>query len=184
MADKKPAPAPAAAPADAAAKPKVPLVPIIGAAVGSAVLVAGIMFFMMPKPAHAPAEGDEAAEGAEAEEGEEGEEGAPKPESRYIEIKDPLVVNLTGGSAKYLQVQIQLATKSEEGQKAIEAHLPAIRSALLVMFRQLTNEELSKPDVMVTLQDKALGETNKVLEAETGKKETVTALLFTSFVTQ
>ena len=67
MADKKPAPA--AAPADAAAKPKVPLVPIIGAAVGSAVLVAGIMFFMMPKPAHAPAEGDEAAEGAEAEEG-------------------------------------------------------------------------------------------------------------------
>jgi flagellar FliL protein len=179
MADKKPAPA--AAPADAAAKPKVPLVPIIGAAVGSAVLVAGIMFFMMPKPAHAPAEGDEAAEGAEAE---EGEEGAPKPETRYIEVKDPLVVNLTGGSAKYLQVQIQLATKSEGGQKAIEAHLPAIRSALLVMFRQLTNEELSKPDVMVTLQDKALGETNKVLEAETGKKETVSALLFTSFVTQ
>lgn len=176
MADKKPAPA--AAPADAAAKPKVPLVPIIGAAVGSAVLVAGIMFFMMPKPAHAPAEGDEAAEGAEA------EEGAPKPETRYIEVKDPLVVNLTGGSAKYLQVQIQLATKSEEGQKAIETHLPAIRSALLVMFRQLTNEELSKPDVMVTLQDKALAETNKVLEAETGKEETVTALLFTSFVTQ
>ena len=179
MADKKPAPA--AAPADAAAKPKVPLVPIIGAAVGSAVLVAGIMFFMMPKPAHAPAEGDEAAEGAEAE---EGEDGAPKPETRYIEVKDPLVVNLTGGSAKYLQVQIQLATKSEGGQKAIEAHLPAIRSALLVMFRQLTNEELSQPDIMVTLQEKALGETNKVLEAETGKKDTVTALLFTSFVTQ
>jgi flagellar FliL protein len=179
MADKKPAPA--AAPADAAAKPKLPLVPIIGSAVGSAVLVAGIMFFMMPKPAHAPAEGDEAAEGAEAE---EGEEGAPKAETRYIEVKDPLVVNLTGGSAKYLQVQIQLATKSETGQKAIETHLPAIRSGLLVMFRQLTNEELSQPDVMVTLQTRALAETNKVLEAETGKKDTVTALLFTSFVTQ
>jgi flagellar protein FliL len=179
MADKKPAPA--AAPADAAAKPKVPLVPIIGAAVGSAVLVAGIMFFMMPKPAHAPAEGDEAAEGAEADEGEEGE---PKAETRYVEVKDPLVVNLTGGSAKYLQVQIQLATKSEAGQKAIETHLPAIRSGLLVMFRQLTNEELAQPDVMVTLQERALAETNKVLESETGKKDTVTALLFTSFVTQ
>ena len=176
MADKKPAPA--AAPADAAAKPKVPLVPIIGAAVGSAALVAGVMFFMMPKPTHAPAEGAEAAEAAE------GEEGAPKRETRYIEVKDPLVVNLTGVSAKYLQVQIQLATKSEEGQKAIETHLPAIRSALLVMFRQLTNEELAQPDVMVTLQDKALAETNKVLEAETGKDEVVTALLFTSFVTQ
>jgi len=179
MADKKPAPA--AAPADAAAKPKLPLVPIIGSAVGSAVLVAAIMFFMMPKPATAPADGDEAAEGAEAE---EGEEGAPKVETRYVEVKDPLVVNLTGGSAKYLQVQIQLATKSEAGQKAIETHLPAIRSGLLVMFRQLTNEELSQSDVMVTLQEKALAETNKVLEAETGKKDTVTALLFTSFVTQ
>lgn len=176
MADKKPAPA--AAPADAAAKPKLPLVPIIGAALGSAVLVAGIMFFMMPKPAHPPAEGDEAAEAAED------EEAAPKAETRYVEVKDPLVVNLTGGSAKYLQVQIQLATKSEAGQKAIETHLPAIRSGLLVMFRQLTNEELSQPDVMVTLQARALSETNKVLEAETGKKDTVTALLFTSFVTQ
>ena len=179
MADKKPA---AAAPAaDAPAKPKLPLVPIIGAALGSAALVAGVMFFMMPKPAHSPAEGEEAAETAEAE---EGEDDAPKPETRYVEVKDPLVVNLTGGSAKYLQVQIQLATKSEEGQKAIETHLPAIRSGLLVMFRQLTNEELSQPDIMVTLQEKALAETNKVLEAETRKKDTVTALLFTSFVTQ
>ncbi|GAB3738164.1 flagellar basal body-associated FliL family protein [Silanimonas algicola] len=174
MADKKPA----AAPADAAAKPKVPLVPIIGAAVGSAALVAGVMFFMMPKPHAAPA----GAEGAEAVA--EGEEGAPKAETRYIEVKDPLVVNLTGGSAKYLQVQIQLATKSETGQKAIETHLPAIRSGLLVMFRQLTSEELAKPDIMVTLQEKALAETNRVLEAETGKDDTVTALLFTSFVTQ
>ncbi len=175
MADKKPA---AAAPADAAPKPKTPIVPIIGAALGSAALVAGAMFFMMPKPHAAPAEG-EAAEAAA-----EGEEGAPKAETRYIEVKDPLVVNLTGGSAKYLQVQIQLATKSEAGQKAIETHLPAIRSGLLVMFRQLTSEELAKPDIMVTLQERALAETNKVLEAETGKDDTVTALLFTSFVTQ
>jgi flagellar FliL protein len=176
MADKKPA---AAAPADAAAKPKVPLVPIIGAALGSAALVGGLMFFMMPKPAAAPADGDEAAETAE-----EGEDGAPKAETRYVEVKDPLVVNLTGGSAKYLQVQVQLATKSEAGQKAIETHLPAIRSALLVMLRQTTTEELAAPDVMVTLQAEALAETNKVLDAETGKDDTVTALLFTSFVTQ
>lgn len=182
MADKKPA-APAA-PADAGAKPKLPLVPIIGAAVGSAVLVGAIMFFLMPKPAAAPAEGDEAAEAAEAaEEGEEGEEGVPV-ETRYIEVKEPFVVNLTGGSAKYLQVQVQLATKSEAGQKAIETHLPAIRSALLVMLRQTTSEQLAEPDVMVTLQAKALAETNKVLEAETKKKDTVSALLFTSFVTQ
>lgn len=177
MADKKPA---AAAPAPTDAKPKLPLVPIIGAALGSAVLVGAIMFFLMPKPAAAPAEGDEAAESAEG----EGEDGAPKAETRYVEVKDPLVVNLTGGSAKFLQVQIQLATTSEEGQKAIETHLPAIRSALLILLRQTTAEELAAADVMVTLQAEALAEANKVLEAETGKDDTVSALLFTSFVTQ
>ena len=177
MADKKPA-APAAT-ADATAKPKLPLVPIIGASAGSALLVGGLMFFLMPKPAAAPAEGDAAAETAT----EKGEGGVPA-ETRYVEVKEPFVVNLSGGSARYLQVQVQLATRSEAGQKAIETHLPAIRSALLVMLRQTTSEQLAEPDVMVTLQAKALAETNKVLEAETRMKDTVSALLFTSFVTQ
>ena len=96
----------------------------------------------------------------------------------------PLVVNLTGGGAKFLQVQVQIATKSELDEKAIQTHLPAIRSGLLVMLRQISNEELAQPDIMVTLQERARSEANKVLEAETGKKDTVTALLFTSFVTQ
>lgn len=173
MADKKPAPA-----ADAAApKPKLPLVPIIGAALGSAVLVGGLMFFMMPKAA--PAEGDEAAEHAEAE-----AETAVKEEVRYIEVKDPLVVNLTGGGAKYLQVRVQLATRSEPGQKAIETHMPAIQNALLAMLQRATPEELAQPDSMTTLQGKALSESNKVLEAETGKKDTASAVIFTSFVRQ
>jgi flagellar basal body-associated protein FliL len=177
MADKKPA---AAAPADAAAKPKLPLVPIIGAALGSAGLVAGLMFFMMPKPA-APAEGDEAAE--HASEGEDGE-GEAKAEARYIEIKEPLVVNLTGGDAKYLQVKAQIATRSEPGQKAIETHMPALQNRLLAMLRQTSAEDLAKPDSMTTLQDKAKDEANALLEEETGKDDTVSAVVFTSFVKQ
>ena len=174
MADKKPAAAPAAD-----AKPKLPLVPIIGAALGSAALVGGLMFFMMPKAA--PAEGDEAVESAE--EGGEGE-ADPAAQTRYVEVKEPLVVNLTGGGARFLQAHIQLATRSEEGQKAIETHLPAIRSALLILLRQTSAEDLARPDIMVELQDKTLAEANRVLEAETGKDDVVSALLFTSFVTQ
>lgn len=171
MADKKPAPA---APA-AEAKPGLPLVPILVASLGSALLVGGLMFFLMPKAPPAPAaEGEEAAHTAPD----------PKAQTRYIEVKEPLVVNLSGGGARYLQVQVQLATRSEAGQKAIETHLPAIRSALLVMLRQTTAEELAQPDVMVTLQDRALAEANRVLEAETRQKDLVSALLFTSFVTQ
>lgn len=177
MADKKPA---AAAPADAAEKPKLPLVPIIGAALGSAVLVGAIMFFMMPKAA--PAEGDEAAE--HADEDEEDAPAEPKAETRYVEIKEPLVVNLTGGDAKYLQVKVQLGTRSEEGQKAIEAHMPALQNAFLVMLRQATPEELGQPDIMGTLQDRALKEANTLLEDETGKKDTASAVVFTSFVKQ
>ena len=170
MADKKPAAAPDA-------KPKLPLVPIIGAALGSALLVGGLMFFMMPKAA--PAEGDDAAEAAA-----EAESEAPKAEARYIEIKEPLVVNLSGGQARYLQVKVQLATRSEAGQKAIETHMPALQNALLIMLRQATAEELEQPDVMATLQSKARDEANTLLAAETGTKDAVSAVVFTSFVKQ
>jgi flagellar FliL protein len=182
MSDKKPA-APAAPAADAAAKPKLPLVPIIGAAVGSALLVAGAMFFMMPKPT--PAKSDETGEHASGGgEGEEGGEGAPKAEARYIEIKEPFVVNLVGGEAKYLQVKVQLATRSEPGQKAIETHMPALQNVLLAMLQTTTPEELAKPDIMATLQEKAKGEANTLLERETGKDDIVSSVVFTSFVKQ
>jgi len=173
MADKKPA----AAAAPASDKPKLPLVPIIGASLGSAALVAGLMFFMMPKPSATPAD---QAGGAEA----AADADAPPAQARYVEIGEPLVVNLVSGPSRFLQVEVQLATRSEEGQKAIEAHLPAIRSGLLVLLRQTTAEQLAAPDVMVTLQKTALDEANRVLEAETGKNDVVSALLFTSFVTQ
>lgn len=175
MAEKKPA----AATAAVDAKPKLPLLPILGAALGSAALVGGLMFFMMPKAA--PADGDEAAE--QAGEGDAGD-GEARAETRYVEVKEPLVVNLTGPGPRFLQAHVQLATRSEEGQKAIEAHLPAIRSALLILLRQTSAEDLARPDIMVELQDKTLAEANRVLEAETGEGDIVSALLFTSFVTQ
>lgn len=177
MADKKPAAA--AAPAGEA-KPKPPIVPIVGAAVLSAVLVGGVMFFLMPKPTAAPAAQGEAA--AAGEEGGEGAEAAV--ETVYVEIKEPLIANLPPGGPAFLQVKAQIGTKGEAGKKAVETHLPAIQSALLAMLRQTTAEELAKPDAMVALQEKALAEANKVLEGETGKKDMVSAVLFTSFVTQ
>ena len=178
MADKKPAAA--AAPAGEA-KPKSPIVPIVGAAVLSAALVGGVMFFLMPKPAAAPAAGGEQA-AAEGDEGGEGGEAAV--ETVYVEIKEPLIANLPPGGPAFLQVKVQISTKGEAGKKAVETHLPAIQSALLAMLRQTTAEELAKPDAMVALQDKALAEANKVLEGETGKDDTASAVLFTSFVTQ
>jgi len=177
MADKKPAAAPAA---DAPVKPKLPIIPIVGAAVVSAMLVGGVMFFMMPKAAPTATEGEVAGEEAEG----EGEGAEPKAEARYVELRDPLVINLSGGGAKFLQVKVQLATRSEPGQKSIETHMPAIQNALLGMLQQATAEELAQPDAMATLQAKALVEANRVLEAQTGKKKVVDQLLFTSFVKQ
>jgi len=177
MADKKPAAAPAEPAETAGVKPKLPLIPIVGAALMSAALAAGAMFFLMPKGASA--EGEDAA--AEAEADEEAEPVAP---TIYVEVKQPLIINLTGSGPKFLQVEVQLATRGDAGKAAIETHLPAIRSALLILLRQTSAEELAQPDVMVELQKRAMDEANRVLEAETKTKDVVTALLFTSFVTQ
>lgn len=174
MADKKPAAAPAE---PAAAKPKLPLIPIVGASLLSAALVAGAMFFLMPKGA--PAEGEDAAAEVEAD-----EEAEPVGPTIYVEVKQPLIINLAGSGPSFLQVEVQLATRGDAGKTAIETHLPAIRSALLILLRQTTAEELAQPDVMVELQKRAMSEANRVLEAETKTKDVVTALLFTSFVTQ
>lgn len=171
MADKKPAPAPADA---AEAKPKSPIVPIIGAAVLSAALVGGVMFFMMPKAAPAPA-GAEAAEEPE-------EPGGDK--ARYIEVKPAFVVNLPNGPAKYLQVEVQLMVRRESAQKAVEEHLPAIRNRLMLLLQEVADIDVRNREAIEALQAKALSEVNGVLEAETEKKDLVKELLFTSFVTQ
>lgn len=169
MADKKPAPP--AAPGDA--KPKSPIVPIVGAAVLSAVLVGGVMFFLMPKSA--PADGEAVVREQ------------PRPAAvpmTYVEINGALVANLPPGGPAFLQVRVQIGARGEPAKAAVEAHLPALQSALLALLRKTTAEELGRPDAMQYLQDKALAEINRVLEAETGKKDTAAAVLFTSFVTQ
>ncbi len=171
MADKKPAAA-AAPPGDA--KPKLPIVPIIGAAVLSAALGGAAMFFLIPKPA-SPAEGAECTEEA-------AEPGGDK--ARYIEMKPAFVVNLTGGAAKYLQVEVQLMVRRESAQKAVEEHLPAIRNRLMLLLQEVKAEDIQSREAIEALQAKALSEVNGVLEGETEKKDLVQELLFTSFVTQ
>jgi len=170
MAEKKPAPP--AAPGDV--QPKSPIVPIVGAAVLSAVLVGAVMFFLMPEPDAAPA-------GAEATQEEAVAETVPM---AYVEIDGALVANLPPGGPAFLQVRVQIGARGETAKAAVEAHLPALQSALLALLRQTTAEELARPDAMQYLQDKALAEVNRVLEAETGEDDTAAAVLFTSFVTQ
>lgn len=170
MADKKPAP-PAAS---GEAKPKSPIVPIVGAALLSAVLVGGLIFFLMPQPATTPAEGESAQDDAAG-------ETVPM---TYVEIDGALVANLPPGGPAFLQVRVQIGARGETAKAAVEAHLPALQSALLALLRQTTAEELARPDAMQYLQGKALAEVNRVLQAETGEDDTAAAVLFTSFVTQ
>jgi len=174
MADKKPTPStPPAAPGDA--KPKSPIVLIVGSSVLSAALVGGVLFFLMPKPGAAPAEDGTAAQEEAV------DETVPM---AYVEIDGALVANLPPGGPAFLQVRVQIGARGETAKAAVEAHLPALQSALLALLRQTTAEELVRPDAMQYLQGKALAEVNRVLEAETGEDDTAAAVLFTSFVTQ
>ena len=181
MADKKSAAVPAEPAAPVADKPKRPLILIIGISLLTAALVGGGVFFLMPKGDSAAAEGEDSAAGAGKDA--EAEAAAVEP-TVYVEIKQPLVINLTGSGPSFLQVEVQLATRGDAGKAAIETHLPAIRSALLILLRQTTGEELAQADVMVKLQASARTTANRVIEVETKEKGVVTAVLFTSFVTQ
>lgn len=173
MADKKPT-APAAPAGEA--KPKSPVIPIVAAAVLSAVLVGGVMFFLMPKPAPA---GEGAAGTPQAAAGR-----AAEVPMTYVEIGGNLVANLRPGGPAFLQVRVQIGVRGEPAKAAVESHMPAIQSALLALLRQTTVEELARPDAMQYLQDKSLAEVNRVIKAETGQSDTAAAVLFTSFVTQ
>jgi flagellar protein FliL len=179
MADKKPA---AAAPAPEGKK-GLPLVPLIGVAVVAAALAGGGAWFFASKGSGGKADGEESGEHAE-EGGEEGGEEGAGGGTRYIEMKPAFVVNLSGGAARYLQVEVQLKVGSENAQKQVETHLPAVRNRLMLLLQEVKPEDIQNREAVESLQAKALSEVNGVIEAETERKEVVKELLFTSFVTQ
>ncbi|CAM4107627.1 flagellar basal body protein FliL [Stenotrophomonas lactitubi] len=109
---------------------------------------------------------------------------APAP-AQYFALEPAFVVNLNGSidGPRYLQVEVQLMTRDPAALEAIKTHAPAIRARLLMLFSQVSPQQIADIAGKQKLQADSLAEVQKVLKAETGSNG-ADDLLFTSFVTQ
>ncbi|TZF81571.1 flagellar basal body-associated FliL family protein [Lysobacter lacus] len=109
---------------------------------------------------------------------------APKLPTQYFAMDPAFVVNLADtDGVRYLQADVQLATRDPETLKALQEQAPAIRNRLLLLFGQQTSAQLIQRSGKERLQDRALAEVKSVLKHE-GAPDKVEAVIFTSLVTQ
>lgn len=104
--------------------------------------------------------------------------------TQYFAMEPSFVVNLADTDAvRYLQADVQIATRDPETLKALQEQGPALRNRLLLLFGQQTSETLIQRSGKERLQDKARAEVRAVLKQE-GAPLKVDAVIFTSLVTQ
>ena len=161
----------AAAPAQAGAPPKSKrkLIIIIAAAV---VVLGGAGAFFALRG------GDEAAAAEEHKE-------EHKAAAQYIALEPPFVVNFdAGSSARFLQIAVQLMTRSPELVEFIKSHDPVIRNDLLLLFGNQKVDDVNTREGKEKLRGEALEAVRKILTDEGAKAEELEAVYFTSFVMQ
>lgn len=182
--------------ADAAEAPKGGggkggIVMIVAAALVSLGLGAGgAFFFAGSQKSHAPAAEAHASEGEGGEHGGEGEHGAAgeadaqkKASESYKErlyALEPLVVNVTGdGYNRFLKLRIEFEASDVELKTEIEARLPQLRDALIVLLSSKQLSDITDFEGKALLKEDILERVNDLLE--TGE---VKSVLFTEFVVQ
>lgn len=108
-----------------------------------------------------------------------------KAAAQYIALEPPFVVNFdAGASARFLQVAVQLMTRSPELGEFIKAHDPAIRNDLLLLLGNQKVEDVNTREGKEKLRGEALETVRNILTAEGAKAEELEAVYFTSFVMQ
>lgn len=177
-------PAPARSSANPAGK-KGLLIPI-GIAIVVAMLVGSVGAWYFARSA-APATTAEAAKDGEP--GKDEENGAltaaeKKKPPVYFPLDPAFVVNLTDETGdRYLQVELQVTSRSSKAKEILEMHNGLVRHQLLLLFSQEQISTLRTRGDKERLQKSALKEIQTVLKEASGEK-TVDGLYFTSFVTQ
>lgn len=116
----------------------------------------------------------------EAEEGHGGGHGEAKGP-----IIEPFVVNLAdSGSRRYLRLNLKLdLRKREESQPLLEARMPQVRDAVLMLLSSKTTDQLLNTEGKTTLREELIAEINKVLKKKKLQK-VVKNLYFTEFLIQ
>ena len=180
-----------------APKKQKPILLIAGIAVGTIVLLVGVVFgtlffsgYFEKKAEMAAMEKLDELEAAATKARDEApvkiKKEAPQEtrfEKNYMQMDKELMTNITG-SKKVMVIQVALMTHYDERVfENVKKHDFAIRSAMLDVLRQTTEAELARADYRKNLADKLKAVMNEVLEKneDFGGIEDV---FFTSFVVQ
>jgi flagellar FliL protein len=149
---------------------------VLAAVVLIGITGAATYFFVVDKSPEKSVE-----EGADSNEEAEVDKSAPE---IYHTLHPNFVVNFQSPKReRYLQVSVEIMTRSEEVVDAVKKHMPVIRNSLVMLFGSQDAQELRSREGKETLRQDVLGEIQKVLEERIGESG-VEEAYFTSFVMQ
>jgi flagellar FliL protein len=114
-------------------------------------------------------------------------EEAKKPHTAalYYKFEPAFVVNFGGeGNSRYLQVTVEVMSRSAEVVEVVKSNEPAIRNDLVMLFSSQQYDALMSPKGKDTLRQDALESIRKVVAKEGTEPEEVEGVYFTSFVIQ
>ena len=135
-------------------------------------------------------EGDEEDEDEDEEEGDEDEDEDAEPAAppQYHSMDPKFVVSFSDQTkARFMQFSLEIMTRDDEAIKQIQAHMPVVRSSLLMLFSSQGYEEMSTREGKEKLLQDTVANMNATLHKISGakeQKEVVEAAYFNSFVVQ
>ncbi len=107
-----------------------------------------------------------------------------KSKPQFYKLKPVMVVNITSADkSRFLQIDVELMTRSSGSLENIEAFAPLIRNDLITLFSTQRYEDIITLDGKELLRKKALETVQKIMKQNTGDP-TVEQVLFTNFVSQ
>jgi flagellar FliL protein len=102
----------------------------------------------------------------------------------YLPIDPTFVVNFSGqGNARFLQITVEVMTRSSDVLEQIKIHMPVIRNNLTMLFSDQQYDRISTLEGKERLRVEALEVIRRILEEETGDPG-LEAVYFTTFVMQ
>ncbi len=103
----------------------------------------------------------------------------------YYKFEPAFVVNFGDeGNSRYLQVTVEVMSRSAEVVEAVKGNEPAIRNDLVMLFSSQQYDVLMSPEGKDKLRQSALESIRTVVAKEGTNPEEVEGVYFTSFVIQ
>lgn len=110
---------------------------------------------------------------------------APPAPMIYYPMDPPFVANFgPGASARFLQIDLRIASRSQETIDLMRVNEPLLRNDLLLLFGAQDAGALADRNGKDKLRAEALGTVRRIVKSLGGKPESVESVLFASFVMQ